>query len=271
MSQATAGSRTGQRIGGASYRVRHATLGFIIVAVAMEALPRSGVVSPLYLPPFSIVAAELFERMLGGALWMSVAQTLKAMAIGLSIAVPAALILGLVVGSSPWLLTLTGSLIEFLRTIPSVALIPLAVLLYGTSIGSSLLLIVYATFWQVLIQVLYGVQDVDPVARETAVAYGLGRLARLRYVTWPTCAPYAVTGIRLATAVALILAVTSELVIGSPGLGRDIAVAQGSGAVAPMYALVVMTGLVGLVISGLTRWGEAKLLHWHESVRQRAI
>src|SRR5207302_447501 len=97
----------------------------------------------------------------------------------------------------------------------------------------------YAAFWQVLVQVLYGVGDVDPVARETADSYRLGRVARVRYLVWPTALPYALTGVRLATSVALVLAVTGELVIGTPGLGREIAVAQSSGAVPAMYALVV--------------------------------
>jgi ABC-type nitrate/sulfonate/bicarbonate transport system permease component len=61
-----------------------------------------------------------------------------------------------------------------------VALIPLAALLFGTDLRSKLLLVVYASFWQVLIQVLYGVQDVDPVAMDTAHSYRLGRWARIR-------------------------------------------------------------------------------------------
>ena len=73
----------------------------------------------------------------------------------------------------------------------------------------------YASFWQVLIQVLYGVADVDPVARETALSYRLGPWARIRYLVWPTALPYAMTGVRLAASVALILTVTGELVIGS--------------------------------------------------------
>ncbi len=72
--------------------------------------------------------------------------------------------LGVVIGSVPLLRAVTASTIEFLRPIPSVALIPVAVLLYGTGMASTLLLVVYAAFWQVLVQVLAGVQDVDPVA-----------------------------------------------------------------------------------------------------------
>ena len=76
---------------------------------------------------------------------------------------------------------------------------------------------------------LYGVADVDPVAENTARSYGLGPIARARYVVWPTVLPYLMTGIRLASAVALILAITAELIIGSPGLGYQIALTQAGG------------------------------------------
>jgi len=95
----------------------------------------------------------------------------------------------------------------------------------------------------------------------------LGRVARVRYLVWPTALPYALTGVRLATSVALVLAVTGELVIGTPGLGREIAVAQGSGAVPAMYALVVVTGLLGVAANLVTRAAERRALVWHPAVR----
>ena len=156
------------------------------------------------------------------------------------------------------------------RPIPSVALIPLAVLLYGVDLESKLLLIVYASFWQVLIQVLYGVADVDPVANNTARSFGLGYLARVRHVVWPTMLPYLMTGLRLGAAVALILAVTSELVIGNPGLGREIALAQSGGATAPMYALVIATGFIEVIINAVFRAIERRALSWHSSIRAEA-
>ena len=69
--------------------------------------------------------------------------------------------------------------IEFLRPIPSVALIPLAVLVYGTGLQSKVFLAAFAAFWPLFVQTLYGVQDVDPVVTDTARSFGLGRFERL--------------------------------------------------------------------------------------------
>lgn len=251
-------------------RGANATLGaagltaFLLLA---EAVPRLGLVEEEYFPPVGRIAEALGAEITDGAFWTALGDTLTGWALGLAIAAVAGIVVGVVLSVVPYLREATASTIEFLRPIPSVALIPLAVLLYGTELGSVLLLVVYAAFWQVLVQVLYGVQDVDPVAEETARSYGLGAWARIRHVLWPTALPYVMTGVRLAAAVALILAITAELVIGAPGLGARIAVAQTSQAVPEMYALIVVAGLLGLLINVGARSVERRALAWHQSVR----
>jgi ABC-type nitrate/sulfonate/bicarbonate transport system permease component len=242
-------------------------LGIVGFLATWELIPRVGLIDGRFLPPATEVIAALVVDLGLTAFWVAVGETMKAWFLGLLIAVAAAVLLGFVIGSSSFLRKATNSTIEFLRPIPSVALIPLAVLLFGVKIESSLLLIVYASFWQVLIQVLYGVADVDMVANNTAKTYGLGKMARVRYVVFPTALPYLMTGVRLAAAVALVLAITAELVIGSPGLGREIALAQSGGAISGMYALVLATGLIGVLINMLMRLVEKRILAWHSSVR----
>jgi ABC-type nitrate/sulfonate/bicarbonate transport system permease component len=233
----------------------------------LELLPRVGVVSERYLPPTSRILGELFERLQQRPLWDAVFNTLGTWAIGLGIAVAAAVVLGIAIGTLPLLRSLTASTIEFLRPIPSVAWIPAAIVLYGPVRAGTLLIVVYAAFWQMLVQVLHGVADVDPVARDTARSYRLGPLARVWWVTLPTALPYLATGLRLAATVALILTVTGELFVGTPGLGAEILRASAGGAVALTYALVVVTGLLGVAANLLFRWVERLALFWHPSVR----
>jgi ABC-type nitrate/sulfonate/bicarbonate transport system permease component len=244
--------------------------GVVLFLLSWELVSRFGLVDVRYLPAASTVAWQLLAYFGTAGFWIDVGHTMSSWAIGLAIATLAACLSGFVIGASPFLRRSTHSSIEFLRPIPSVALIPLAVLLFGTKMGSSLLLIVYASFWQVLLQVLYGVADVDAVANDTAKSYRLGRLARIRHVVWPTALPYLMTGIRLAAAVALILAITAELVIGSPGLGKQIALTESGGAIVEMYALIVAAGLLGVLINVVMRTIERRLLGWHPSVRSEA-
>lgn len=243
------------------------TLGVLALLLLWEAVPRLGVVPERYFPPVSEVLATLAERAGTAPFWAAVGHTLHGWALGLAIAFAAAVLLGLALGSAPRIRAFTTSTVDFLRPIPSVALIPLAVLMYGTDIRSTLLLVVYACFWLIYIQVLYGVADVDPVAEQTARSYGLGRLARIRHVVWPTTLPYLMTGLRLAASVGLILSITAQLIIGSPGIGRQITTAQQGGAVALVYAWIVATGVLGVAVNLGVRALERRVLRWHTSVR----
>jgi ABC-type nitrate/sulfonate/bicarbonate transport system permease component len=244
-------------------------LGLLGFALLIEMLPRIGVLPARYFPTMTEIAGALADYAGDGRFWTALGQTLRTWMIGLLIAVAAGVVLGVVIGAVPVLRALTASTIEFLRPIPSVALIPLVIVLLGTGMSGTLVLVVYASFWQVLVQVLHGVADVDPVARDTAHAYHLGFGYRVRYVVWPTALPYAVTGIRLATAVALILTITGELTIGTPGLGKlmDTAYNSGPEAVPSVYAIVVVTGLLGVVANIVTRSAERYVLAWHPAVR----
>ena len=171
------------------------------------------------------------------------------------------------IGSSALLYRASRGLIEFLRPIPSVALIPLAILIYGTGLQSKVFLAAFASFWQLLVATLYGVQDVDPVATDTARSFGFSRRQRLLRVTLPSAVPYIATGLRIASAVSLILTVTAELVIGAAGLGRAINVARSGGNEELMYALIISTGILGVLLNTIFVWGERRVLHWHPSQR----
>jgi ABC-type nitrate/sulfonate/bicarbonate transport system permease component len=242
-------------------------VGFVAFGGLLEILPRSGVLSEQYFPPSSRILVALWRQVGDASFRAALGNTLETWIIALVIAVVGGLLVGVAIGSVPVLREITASTIEFLRPIPSVALIPGLVVLLGTGRPSTLVIAVYASFWQVLVQVLHGVADVDPIARETARSYRLGVLWRIRYLLWPTALPYAMTGIRLAAAVALILTVTGELVIGTPGLGKSIDVAYSSGDAATMFALIVVTGIIGVIANVATRTAERRVLRWHPSVR----
>jgi len=243
-------------------------LGFLIT---WQLLPTLGIVDPAYFPTATATLADLGQQFRDLEFWRNVGRTLTAWAIGLVIATVLAAVLGTVIGLVPFLRRATHTTVEFLRPIPSVALIPLAVLMYGYQLQAALVIIVFASFWQVFIQVLYGVADVDAVARDTARSFGLSRGSRIVNLVFPTALPYLMTGLRLAATVALILAITAEMFIGNPGLGREIVFAQSAGDWPLVYALVLVTGILGVLINLVFRMIERRSLSWHQSVRGEEV
>jgi ABC-type nitrate/sulfonate/bicarbonate transport system permease component len=214
-----------------------------------------------------VVAERLLAELPLGGFWADVGLTLEGWGLGLALATLIAVPAGLLIGSSRVGYRMLRAPIEFLRPIPSVALIPLAVLVFGTQLPNKLFLVTFASLWPLLFQAIYGVQDVDPVARDTARSFGIGPLRRLYLVTLPSATPYLATGLRISSSVALILAVTAELVVGVPGLGRTINVAASGGDYPLMYALIAVTGLLGVALNETFRRVEARALRWHPSQR----
>lgn len=239
-------------------------MGFL---VGWQLLTTLRIVNPEQLPSATDTFTRLGVLLLDLEFWRNIGRTMTAWAIGLAIATLAGTALGTLVGLVPFLRRATHTMVEFLRPIPSVALIPLVILLYGLQMPAALVIIVYASFWQVFVQVLYGVADIDTVARDTARSFNLPRSTQLRELVLPTALPYLMTGIRLAAAVALILAVTAEMTIGNPGLGRQLTLASGIGNLTTVYAIVIVTGVLGLLINIVFRAVERRALAWHQSVR----
>lgn len=265
-SRRLSGHRRRQRIG-ALRRVLLGALGVVVFLAVWQLLSTLRILNPEQLPSAADTFAQLGVLLRDLEFWRNIGRTMTAWAIGLVIAAILGTALGATIGMVPVLRRATHTVVEFLRPIPSVALIPLAILVYGLQLPAALIIIVYASFWQVFVQVLYGVADIDTVARDTARSFGLTRASQLRNLVLPTALPYLMTGLRLAAAVALILAVTAEMTIGNPGLGRQLTVASGIGNITTVYAIVIVTGVLGLLINIGFRAIERRTLSWHQSVR----
>jgi ABC-type nitrate/sulfonate/bicarbonate transport system permease component len=245
--------------------------GIAAVLVVLEICSRTGVLPRESFPPVSEIYGSLLGLVTESPFWVEVGRTMRGWAVGLLLAAVLAVPLGMLLGASRLAFQLSRLVIEFLRPVPSVALIPLAVLVFGVGQDMKVFLVAFACFWPILFQAIYGVQDVDPVARDTARSYGLPLLARFTRVTLPSAAPYIATGLRISSAIALILALTAELVVGAPGLGRAIVVSQISGSITQMYALILATGLLGWLLNTVFQAVERRLLRWHPSHREVAL
>ena len=160
--------------------------------------------------------------------------------------------------------------IEFLRPIPSAVLIPLLFLTLGTNLKSEVFLATFGAFWPLLVQTMYGVRDVDPLALDTGRSFGLGQLERLYRITLPSSVPYIATGLRISSTVSLILAFTAELFMGIPGLGQKVNLAQAYGLTDQLFALAIATGFLGLAIHVAFTGLEKRTLRWHPSQRLEA-
>ncbi|HEY9476164.1 MAG TPA: ABC transporter permease subunit [Mycobacteriales bacterium] len=240
--------------------------------LAFEALGRAGIVDRSYLPPASTVLVRA-ATLPGRADFLSaLGATMAAWAVGLTIATVAATAAGLLLGSLPGVNAAAAALVEFLRPVPSVALIPLAGLVLGSGLAMKTSIIVYASIWPVLYNTIYGLGDVDPTARDTLRAFGFGPVHVLWRVSLPSATPFIATGIRLASAVALILTISTEMLTGvGTGLGVYIESAStAAGNADVVLACAVWAGVLGLVINTVFVAAERRIFRWHHARIERS-
>ncbi|MGW3199315.1 ABC transporter permease [Streptomyces sp. NPDC001118] len=247
-------------------------LGLLGAATAFgvcEAVSRAGIVRRGYLPPASEVLARAARLADDPAFLDGIGATLRTWALGLGLACAIAVPLGLLLGAVPVVEAAVRAVIEFLRPLPSVALIPLVSLLLGSGAETEVTLIAYASLWPVLFNTVYGLGETDPLAKDTLRAFGFGRLAVLLRVELPATAPFIAAGVRISAAVALILAVATELLSGfGQGLGIFIAQAQTDpDGTRDVLAGVVWAGALGLVINGVLVGAERRLFAWARESR----
>jgi ABC-type nitrate/sulfonate/bicarbonate transport system permease component len=254
------------RIPGAS--VVLVTVVSIASALALwQVVSVTGLISQEDLPSMSATFAKLWSLVQTGHFWGAFLRTVRGWALGLGLATVLAVPLGIVLGTSDFVNRAFRVPIEFLRPIPSAALIPVLFLTLGTTLKSEVFLAAFGAFWPLLIQTIYGVRDVDPLTLDTGRSFGLGRLERLWRITLPSAVPYIATGMRISSQVALILAFTAELFMGVPGLGQEVNYASSFGLHEELYAYAVATGFLGVAIHLTMTAFERRALRWHPSQR----
>jgi len=247
-------------------------IGAVLLSVAAalavwELVSRTGVIAERDLPSMSSSFRELWSLVQTTSFWGAFAQTVRGWALGLAVATALAVPIGILLGSSDFAARALRVPIEFLRPIPSAALIPLLFLTLGTTLRSEVFLAAFGAFWPLLVQTMYGVRDVDPLAIDTARSFGVGRFERLYRIKLPSAVPYIATGVRISSAVSLILAFTAELFMGIPGLGQKVNFAQAYGLNDQLYAYALATGFLGVAIHLVSSAAERRALRWHPSQR----
>ncbi|MEU8380530.1 ABC transporter permease [Streptosporangium sp. NPDC048865] len=240
-------------------------LGVAGLFCVMEAAGRTGLIDPLVFPLASTVLARAAALVADAEFLSDVAATLGAWATGLLITVAIAVPLGFLLGSLPRVEGALRPIVEFLRPIPSIALIPLALAVFSDRFDMKVTLVVYAATWPILINTMYGLKDVDPLAKETLRSFGFGKPAVLWRVSLPSTAPFIATGVRLASAIALIVAISTELIGGgADGIGSYVLEAAGAvDTTEYVIAAAIWAGVIGVVTNGLFVLAERRLFRWH--------
>jgi ABC-type nitrate/sulfonate/bicarbonate transport system permease component len=245
--------------------------GFLLpVALCLlwEAVVRLKVVDTPTLPAFTGVLAAFWQLLRDGALLGVFLPSLERLFIGYFIACAVAIALGIAMGFSRWIFRLLEPLVEILRPIPSPAYVPMAILFLGIGNEMKVFMVAFASFFPILLNTISGVANVDRVLIDTGRTFGLTRGQQIAKIVLPSASVYIMTGMRISLAVALIVTVLAEMVVGNDGIGFFILNAQRSFYIAEMYAAVIALAIVGYALNHLFLFVERRILSWNIGQRR---
>lgn len=239
-----------------------------IVLVALWWFASAGSTSP-YFPPLQSIVVQFASDWLSPSATQNLVPSLGLLGGGYLIAVVVGVALGIVLGTVRVLEEATRPLLEILRAVPGVAVLPLFVVLLGIEMPMKIVLIAFGCVWPVLLNTIDGVRGIEPLLLDVAKSYKVGPARRLTSIILPGASPQIFAGARTALAIAIIIMVVAETVGGSGGIGYFLLTAERNFAITAMWGAIVALGLLGYILNILFRLLENAVLRWHRLLQSR--
>ena len=220
----------------------------IAVLVVWQATDAAGLLTFQYIPPPSGIAAALTDVVRTGELWPPLTHTVTAVLAAWTIATVAGLVLGVTVGLVPPAWRWTMASVEVLRTLPAVALVPVALLVFGYSVSTEIIVAAYVALWPVVVSSALALQSTHPRLIDIARTFRLSRRQRFQKLLLPAAWPQIVVAARLALALSLVLVVLTEMVGNPAGLGYALVREQQALQPERMWAYLMVIGMLGVAL-----------------------
>jgi ABC-type nitrate/sulfonate/bicarbonate transport system permease component len=234
----------------------------VLVLALWEASARFGWVESLNWPPFTAVVVALTRNLITGELVTVIGSTLWVMLRGYVVGCALGIALGFAVAlSRPIRLTVEPA-IDILRTIPTTAIIPPLIFIFGLNDPLKIFAVVFAVVFPTALNTISGVAAVDPMYLQVARTFGIPRARRFLRVLFPATLPFIFAGLRTSLALALIVTVVSEMIAGSGGIGYYLLQMQYALRPAEMYAAIIFLTVVAYALNRGFVFFEARLIHW---------
>ncbi len=182
-----------------------------------------------------------------GALWPALGHTVRCVAIAWVIAVAAGGVFGLLLALNGTVASWSSASVDVFRSLPVVAFVPIAILVWGDGSKSEVILGAYAGLWPMLINTAGGVRGVPARLREVANTLGLSRRATLLKIIVPSTGASMMVGARLALASSFVLCVVAEMTGLQSGVGNQLVLESGADQPERMWAYILVIGLLGLI------------------------
>lgn len=241
-------------------------IAVLVFLAIWELVPNIGLLDRAFLPPFSEVAVTFVNLLLSGELIKHTTVSLERAAMGYGLAVLFAVPLGLMMGWFKSFEKIVDPLIQTLRNVPSLALLPIFILFLGIGQESKVAIIFWGSQWAILLNTINGVKNVEPILIKSARSMGASHGMLFRKVVLPAAVPSIFTGMRLSATHSILILIAAEMIGASSGLGFLILSAEYSFNIHNMYAGIIALALLGITTNYILLHLENTTTKWKEAI-----
>lgn len=217
---------------------------------------------PSMLPGVAEIFTGITTTLTNPIFWTALGKTLMSALTGWVLASVIGVVFGLTIGSIRFLDSSTNILIDFGRSFPVLALMPVVIMLLGSNSVMEIVVVALSCLWPVLVQTIYGARRQEAAVADTVAVFRIPVMLRFRRVLLPSALPFIATGVRISASIAILVAVGVEVISQAPGLGRQITLMQQAQRWDVAFAYLFFAGLVGWGIAALLQVTENRLLKW---------
>ncbi|MGK8509495.1 ABC transporter permease [Nocardia asiatica] len=245
-----------------AWRVFKPTVVIALFLLLWQVAPTLGLVDEVFLPPFSVVAQAFADLVASGEMWTHLSASLNRSLAGYSLALLAGIPVGIAIAWYKPVADFLNPILELFRNTAALALLPVFLLILGIGETSKVAIVLYASFFPILLNTITGVRTVDPLLVKSAASLGFSPLRLFQKVILPAALPSVFTGLRMAAASSILVLLAAEMFGARAGLGYLITAAQQNFAIPNMYAGILAISLLGLGFNGLLVTIERRLSRW---------
>jgi ABC-type nitrate/sulfonate/bicarbonate transport system permease component len=236
----------------------------VLLLALWEVSSDTGIVDSYYLPPLHVVLKTAWSLLLSGQLVADAGVSVYRLFAGYFLGAAAGIVVGVVTGRSALVFDLVDPVIQALRPISPIALLPLAIVYLGVGDFEKIMLIAYSTFFPVVINTYFGVRSVDPVVLMAARTLGATRRRdMLREIVLPAALPHIFSGLRVSLGISFIVLIAAEMIAAHSGLGFRILDAEQVFEINVVYVGIVAISLLGLLFDAIFMRLRRHLLPWY--------
>jgi len=237
-------------------------LGILLLALVWEFVPKLGLVDAHFVNPLDEVLKAWWQMARDGELWRQLRPSLIRIVCGFGMAVVIGVPLGTIIAWYRSVREVATPVLEIFRNTAPLAILPVFVLVLGIGEVSKIVIVCYACLFPIVLNTVSGIANVDKQLLRTARVLGLSPVKTFAQVALPAALPTIFTGIRIAGAASVLVLIAAEMVGATAGLGYFINYAQMNYQIPQMYAAILTTTLLGLVVNYGLIWLERRFSRW---------